>query len=196
MILDIERGSPTEHEKVNFVMRAANRTGDFKKRDRSLPIKYLNMTSNEELLIHPAKKRPAIILCANVDQYPEVVKILQTIGKKHLQEDAIFLIPCYGIQTEFDPYGFPPEMVFRIRHLLYRQFFYFPDNSEFTEGIARFDRVQVVVGRDPSTIEPSQVCLTQELLGVFLSMFIYCTTGVADEDLLALLNLARSKYSQ
>jgi len=194
MILDVERNSPEEHEAVKFKMRQANQAGDFTRRDRSLPIKYLEITSSEELLVQQAKKRPAVILSSSVDQYEDIRQLLKQKGKRHQQEDAIFVVPCYGIQTEFDPYGFIPEIVFRIRHMLYRQFFYVPASKKFDEGVLRLDRIQVVVGRDRSAIEPSDVCLSQEVTDFLLALFSYCLTGAESDDLTAILDLTRKKY--
>ena len=80
-------------------------------------------------------------------------------------------------------------MVFRIRHLLYRQFFYFPNNKRFDEGVARFDRLQIVIGRDPAAIEPTDVRLADPLLSLFLSMLLHCISGVEDTDLAAIREL-------
>jgi hypothetical protein len=75
-------------------------------------------------------------------------------------------------------------MVVRIRCLVYRQFFYFPNCSpHFREGIARFDRIQTVIGKNPSSIEPIGISLSQEVWGLFLSMFSYCISGIEDESL-------------
>lgn len=76
-ILDVRRNTAEEHEKVRFQLRLANQRNDFKKRDRSLPIKYLNLRSNEELLAQRAKKRPAIILSSDVEYYPGIAKTLK-----------------------------------------------------------------------------------------------------------------------
>ena len=156
-ILDVERRSPEEHEEVKFILRNANRDGDFRAADRTLPIKHLHLRAHEELLVQRAKKRPGIILSAGLDSYPEITALLRAKGKKHLQEDSLFVIPCYGTESIDNPEGFPPEMVVRIRCLLYRQFFYLPPCLAIGESIARFDRIQVVVGKDRSAIEPLEL---------------------------------------
>jgi len=184
-ILDVERYSPTEHMQVRFVLRNANRRDDFMTRDRGLPIKSLNLKSNEELLAQRAKRRPGIVLSTRLDLFPEVARLLRQKGKPHLQEDCLFVVPAYSIQTEKNVSGFPPEMVTRIRCLIYKQFFYFPGSDRFSQGIARFDRIQVVVGRDPSSIQPTDICLSGEVFGLFRAMVIYCITGKDDEDLKA-----------
>ncbi len=88
-ILDIKRNLPEEHEEVRFELRLVNQKDDFTKRDRSLPIKYLNLRSNEELLAQRAKKRPAIILSSGVECFSDIAKLLKSKGKKHHQQDCV-----------------------------------------------------------------------------------------------------------
>jgi hypothetical protein len=195
-ILDVERSDPEEHDDVKFTLRNANLPGDFRAADRTLPIKRLNLRAHEELLIQRAKKRPGIIISDRLDNFSEITAILRAQGKKHLQEDSLFVIPCYGIETLDNPFGFPSEMVIRIRCLLYRQFFYLPASSHTGESIARFDRVQVVVGKDRSAIEPLGLCLSEDVFTLFLSLFFYCISGVEDSDLSAIRSLTREAYPQ
>jgi hypothetical protein len=193
-ILDLQRNFPQEHEEVRFELREANQKDDFKRRDRSLPIKHLNLRSNEELLTQRAKKRPSIILSAGVECYPDIAKILKQRGKKHQQQDSIFVVPCYSVQKEAFDSGFIPEMVARIQCLMYRQFFYLPQCPEFSELIVRYDRIQVVNDRSPAAIEPSTICLSEEIFNLFLSMFLYCISGKANEDLESLRVILRDAY--
>lgn len=190
-ILDIERNLPEEHEEVRFELRLANQRDDFKKRDRSLPIKYLNLRSNEELLTQRAKKRPAIILSSGVECFINIEKLLKSKRKKHHQEDCLFVIPCYNILKE--PYGpgFIQEQVALIQCLMYRQFFYIPDSPHFTEMISRFDRIHVVIDRSPAAIEPTDLCLSEEVFDLFLAMFLYCISGKIDEELDAVREIVR-----
>jgi hypothetical protein len=195
-ILDVERESPEEHERVRFLLRNANKTDDFTKRDRVLPLQYLKLRSNEELLVQCAKKRPAIILSANTDVFPDIEKILRQRGKKHYQQNCLILAPCYHFETEFDPTGFPVEMKARIRCMVYRQFFYIPESPKVQEGVARFDRIQVIVDRSQvSSIDPCDFRLSDEVIGTFLGLFEYCITGVEDNNLKAIRDLARECLS-
>lgn len=182
-ILDIQRNTPEEHEEVKFELRLANHSDDFKKRDRSLPIKYLNLKSNEELLTQTCKKRPAIILSSGVECFPDIARLLKQKGKKHQQQDCIFVIPCYSVQKEEYDSGFIQPIVARTQCLLYRQFFYIPESKRFPELIARFDRIQVVIDKSPAAIEPIDVCLSEELFNLFLAMFLYCISGRTNQDL-------------
>jgi hypothetical protein len=190
-ILDIERNLPEEHEEVRFELRLANQSDDFKKRDRSLPIKYLNLRSNEELLAQRAKKRPAIILSSGVECFLNIENLLKSKGKKHHQEGCLFVIPCYNILKETYGPGFIPEQVALIQCLMYRQFFYVPDSLHFTEMIARFDRIHVVIDRSPAAIEPTDLCLSEEVFDLFLAMFLYCISGRTDEELEAVREIVR-----
>lgn len=179
-ILDVQRNTPEEHEEVKFELRLANQSRDFRTRDRSLPIKYLNLKSNEELLTQTCKKRPAIILSSNVECFPDIAKLLKQKGKKHQQQDCMFVIPCYSVQKEEYGSGFIQPIVARTQCLLYRQFFYIHKSKRFTELIARFDRLQVVIDRSPAAIEPTDLCLSEELFNLFLAMFLYCISGKTD----------------
>jgi hypothetical protein len=195
LILDIERSSPEEHEKGNFIIRNARPDKDFHKRDRTLPIKHLNLKSHEELLVRRARKRPGIILSSEVDRVPLIDRLLRQKGKTHLQEDSLFIIPGYSIEREPGETGFPQEMVARIRCLLYRQFFYFPTKApHLSEGIARFDRIQVVVGRDPAAIKPMDISLSKDVFTLFLALFLYCISGQESDELQATKEIAREAY--
>jgi len=193
-ILDVERSGPEEHDEVKFVLRNANNPADFRSADRTLPIKRLNLRAHEELLVCRAKKRPGIILSDSLDVFPEITKLLRRTGKKHLQEDSLFVIPCYGIETLENSSGFPPEMVARIRCLLYRQFFYLPAPPPFSESIARFDQVQVIVNKDKSTIEPVALRLSDNVFNLFLALFLFCISGVEDSDLAVIRSLTKEVY--
>lgn len=195
-ILDVQRNTPEEHEEVKLELRLANQVHDFKKRDRSLPIKYLNLRSNEELLAQSCKKRPSIILGAGVECYPEITKLLRQKGKKHQQQDCMFVIPCYSVQQEEYSSGFIQPIVERIKCLMYRQFFYLPPSKGFTELIARFDRTQIVIDRSPASIEPSDICLSEEIFNLFLSMFIFCVSGKTNKLLEDAKELVRDAYPE
>jgi len=193
-ILDVQRSTSEDHEKIKFELRHGNQSGDFKKRDRSLPIKYLNMRSNEELLTQTCKKRPAIILTTEVDCYPEITKILRQKGKKHQQQDCMFIIPCYSAQIEEYSTGFIQEIVERVQCLMYRQFFYLYPCHGTKDLIARFDRAQVVVEKNPASIEPTNVCLSEEIFSLFLSMFLFCISGKTNKLLEDVKEVVRDAY--
>lgn len=195
-ILDVERNKPEEHHEFKFDLRNVDPDNDFKpSANRTLPIKYLSLESTEELIIQKAKKRPAIIISSGLDVYPEIAKLLRERGKKHLQEDSLFLIPCYGVETEDNRHGFPPEMVARIRCLLYRQFFYIPYHTPLkNDSIARLDRMQVIVGRHRAAIEPTQLCLSDDVFQIFLAQFIFCISGIEEKEFSTIRSLVKEAY--
>jgi hypothetical protein len=193
-ILDVTRSLPEHHDDVKFELRNANQQNDFKTNDRNLPIKRLNLRSNEELLVQVAKRRLGIIISSELDLYPEIVRLLRQKGKRHLQEDSLFLIPCYSIESVTISAGFPAEMVTRIRCLRYRQFFYFPTVKHIEDGVARFDRIQVVIGRDVAAIQPTDIALADDVFNLFLGMFIFCITGIEDGDIAAARSIVHETY--
>ena len=194
MILDVERRDDANHEEVRFFLRNANRRDDFRKKDRSLPVKNLRLRSHEELLTVRAKKRLAIFFGAELDQYPEIAALLARMGKKHIQDDSNFAIPVYSASYLLRPTGIPPEVMDRARYLLYRQFFYLPSGGGLNEAIARFDRTHIIIGKDPAAIEPTEYCLTEEVFALFTRLFTFCLTGIIDKKTQELREIIQSYY--
>lgn len=193
-ILDVERKSGNVHEEVQFEIRMANRKDDFRKRDRSLPIKYLELRSHEELLIQKCKKRQVVILATDVDCYPDISKMLPSMGKKHQQQNCIFVVPCYSGQVGEYGSGIIEPIMTRSKCLLYRQFFYLYPQNGSKEMLARFDRLRVVIDRGPASIEPTNIALSKDVFNVFLSMFLFCMSGKASEELKTIISLIREAY--
>lgn len=193
-ILDVQRSSPEEHGKVDFELREANQKLDFRRRDRSLPIKHLNLRSNEELLAQRCKKRPAVILSKDVECFSGINKLLKQNAKRHQQQDCLFVVPYYRAQQEEFDSGIIQPIIARAKCLIYRQFFYMPPIKNFGEGIARFDRVQVVIDRTPAAIEPTDISLSREAYGLFVAMFQFCISGQPNETLEAAKALVRESY--
>ena len=128
-LLDVERADPQEHFATKFSIR--NMTdGDFKKKTR-LPIKALSLRETEELVIHRAKRRPAIIISGENTIFDDVKALLQQMGRKHLQQESLIIAPLYSVESGDHEGGFPPVMVARIRALMYKQFFFCPNVLEF-----------------------------------------------------------------
>jgi len=168
-ILDVERADPQEHYATKFSIR--NMTdGDFKKKTR-LPIKALSLRETEELVIHRAKRRPAIIISGESTIFDDVRALLQQMGRKHLQEENLIVAPLYSVESGDHEGGFPPLMVARIRALMYKQFFFCPrGNSPLTaDSIMRLDRLQAVVPNYPAYV-PESCSLSVDALGVLMAM--------------------------
>lgn len=199
-ILSVERNNPQEHESVRFSLREANRHEDFRTSGRVLPVKNLNLRSNEELLTQKAKRRRGIILATNLDVDPDLVKLLKQRGKKHLHEPHFIVVPCYSTQTDEYGSGVPPEMTQRIQCLLYKQYFYCPEllrfHKDLRETIARIDRIQVVVGSSPHAIHGVSASLSEAAFALFRAMVLFCLTGEEESELGELRGLLREAYNQ
>jgi len=183
-ILDVERQTSEEHDNIRFTIRDANQERDFKKNDRDLPIMGLNLRSNEELLIHQAKRRPCVIISSEVDRLPELDSLLRGKGKRHYHTNTTFVVPLNSIESDESRSGFPMEMAARIRCLRYRRFFYIPKHPELRkESIARVDRVWTVEGNSPVAISPIGIALAEESLSILLAMVVFCLTGEEDKYL-------------
>lgn len=196
-ILSVERSQPEEHESVKFELRNANQKDDFRISSRSLPVKYLELRSHEELLTQRAKRRRGIVVASNSDLDSELSQLLRQRGKKHLHETHHFIVPCYSTQRDGGT-GVPPEMTKRVECLLYREYFYCPEHlrlqRDLREAIARFDRMHVVVGSDPSAIAGVGAALSEEAFALFQSALVYCLTGEEDSDLKEIRELLRETY--
>jgi len=178
-ILDVERADPQEHYATKFSIR--NMTdGDFKKKTR-LPIKALSLRETEELVIHRAKRRPAIIISGETTIFDDVKSLLQQMGRKHLQEENLIVAPLYSVESGDHEGGFPPVMVARIRALMYKQFLFCPrGNSPLTaDSIMRLDRLHAVTPNYPAYI-PEPHSLSIEALGVLMAML--CSLFGAKEE--------------
>lgn len=117
-------------------------------------------------------------------------------GRNYLQDDALFVIPCYGIETRDNANGFPPEIVERVRCLIYNQFFFLPAHKVLTkDSIARFDRIQVIPDKkERAAIEPTGLCLSDDVFNIFFALLLYCIIGITDDDLTAIRQLTSEKY--
>lgn len=189
-VMDVERADPKEHYATKFSIRNLAES-DFRGRGK-LPIKSLNLRETEELIISKANKRPAIIVWGSPIIFEDIDVLLRTIGKSHLQEYCLALMPIYNIQKVEHPGGFPPIMVSRIKALLYNQFFYCPrmDDIGLSEGVARLDRIQIILPTDRAVYDPLPIALSEDALAVLLSM-LRSWFGSVEEDLNAYKELLR-----
>lgn len=182
-LLDVERADPKEHYATKFTIRNMGER-DFKKKPR-LPIKMLSLRETEELFIHKAKKRPAVIIAMANTCFDDIERLLQILGKTHLQQaNCILLLPLYGIETADHDGGFPSVMVSRIKALLYQQFFYFPREKSplILNSVGRLDRIQPILYHY-NVFDLEQYALSPEALSVLLEM-IKNLFGAEEDELL------------
>lgn len=191
LIADVARADPTEHFATSFHLRPMA-GADYQPKPR-LPLKTLTLRLTEELLVQRSNLRPAIVLAAGMTVFPDVEKTLRGVGRKHLQEESILVVPVYGTETEDHQGGFPPVMVARIRALMYRQFFFLlRQNSPLPyDSVARLDRLHVAFpesspGVRSPAYKPTQKALSPEALSCLLAMLRQLFGSDQEEDLEAM----------
>lgn len=174
-VMEVKRADPTGHKKIDFNIREMCNEDYCRKEE--LPLYYLKLRHNEELIIHKSKRRPGIIISAESIYFEDIAIILNNKRKKHLQQQCILVVPLFSMETTLSPTGFPPEMVSRIKALMYNQFFYCPQipiGFNRIEGIARLDRVQVIIKSsfpgNKRVFEPIDIAFTDEVTVIFINM--------------------------
>ncbi|MBW2035190.1 MAG: hypothetical protein JRI94_16715 [Deltaproteobacteria bacterium] len=170
-ILEAQRADPTEHNITNFTIRNVRET-DFQRKDE-LPLYRLRLRLNEELIIQKAKRRVAIVLPASNTIFDDVIPLLKSKSKRHLQQNSILVVPIFGIEKPEHPQGFPPIMTARIKALMYNQFFYCPKTpSGITpiEGVARLDRIQVVFLGHRASYKPLSIRLSDDAIPILMNL--------------------------
>jgi hypothetical protein len=159
---------------------------DFRRKSE-LPLYRLRLRLNEELIVQIAKKRPTIVLPSSSTIFKKIEEILKSKGKRHLQQDCVVVIPIFDIERPHDPKGFPPEMVVRIKALLYNQFFYCPRTPSGVtpvEGVARLDRIQVVFPGHRASFDPLPIKLSEDALAVLMHLLRswLCIKGAPEDE--------------
>jgi len=170
-ILEVQRADPTEHNITKFTIRNVLET-DFQRKDE-LPLYRLRLRLNEELIIQKAKRRAGIVLPVSNTIFDDVISLLKSKGKTHLQQNTILVVPIFGIEKPEHPKGFPPIMTARIKALMYDQFFYCPKTpSGMTpiEGVARLDRIQVVFPVHRASYKPLLIRLSDDAIPILMSL--------------------------
>jgi hypothetical protein len=119
--------------------------------------------------------------------FKDINEILLSKGKTHLQQNCVIVVPIFDIERPQDPKGFPPEMVVRIKALLYNQFFYCPRTpSGMTpiEGVARLDRIHVVFPGHRASFDPLPIKLAEDALAVLMHLLRswLCIRGTPEDE--------------
>lgn len=184
-ILEAQRAGPSEHYLTKFKIRNVAET-DFHRKSE-LPLYRLKLRLNEELVVQIAKRRPAIVLPSSTTIFKKIDEILRSKGKTHLQQNCVIVVPIFDIERPQDPKGFPPEMVVRIKALLYNQFFYCPrtpPGMNPIEGVARLDRIQVVFFGHRASFDPLPIKLSEDALAVLMHLLRswLCIKGAPEDE--------------
>ncbi|MBW2615293.1 MAG: hypothetical protein JRD02_03835 [Deltaproteobacteria bacterium] len=184
-VLEVQRADPTEHNITQFAIRNVRET-DFQRRNE-LPLYRLRLRLNEELIVQKAKRRLSIVLQATNTIFDDIIFLLRSKGKKHLQQDCIFVLPIFSIEKTDHPKGFSPIMTARIKALMYNQFFYCPKTpSGMTqiEGVARLDRIQVVFPGHRASYNPLPIRLSDDAILILMGLLRtwLCIKGTSEDE--------------
>jgi len=132
-----------------------------------LPVAAMSLKQQEIWTAYRAKKRPCLVLGKTrkkVDQ-PDRRGMPQRSTAQ-----TLLVIPCYGADQDGPRAGYNPELVERIRHIVYPQFYLdmLPLGGP-KESIARIDQMQPV-GRMYNSYETTDFKLSAEALSVWLPL--------------------------
>jgi hypothetical protein len=127
LILDIKvEADPTEQNLVAAVT-------PFHQRSVHIPVKSLNLASNEYYFAVKGKPRPAVVLAGGYSRWPT-----------NPSEQLYLCVPLYTV----DKPRLSQKFVIEVEALRYPSMFYFPPSNQFQieESIARFTLLQVIHG--------------------------------------------------
>lgn len=147
-----------------------------------LPVAAMTIHDDELWTAYRAKKRPCLVLGSNI---PPVSDALRKGMPRKSTAPVILSAPYYGADRDGKRAGYNPELVERIRHAEYPQFFW--DKlpiSGAKESIMRLDHMQPI-GTHYNSYEISEYKLSEnamELVDDWLKWLIW--GGVPDDSLI------------
>jgi hypothetical protein len=147
------------------------------------------------VLVQTAKISPALVISAALTIFDDVAKELNTVGRRHLQQPFVTVVPLYGIQTDQHTGGFPQKWSSGFA-LMYKQFLFCPSkNSPLTvDSIARLDRMHPVLHTSPRGSSrwflTTDYALSPEALGVLMGMLRELFGSTDEPDLQIVRELA------
>ena len=153
------------------------------------------------MLVTAAKRRPCIVVCNSFTTMDELTERSISLGllPKHLLYKPIVVVPVYGIKNEHRDGGFPPEVVARVKVLMYNQFFYLPSYRKigFEEGIARLDRLNIIIpDHNRAVCDPMPFALSEDALGILLAMLRSLFGSIEEPELEALKEILKESLPQ
>jgi len=136
----IGRKDATSHERA-IISISPLRINEPKSRE-DLPVAALTLFDKEIWTAYKAKKRPCLVLGA---EQPKVPDSIRTGMPKTMTSPTALVAPYYGVDKDGTRSGYNPELVERIRHAEYPQFFWdqLPIKGP-KESLLRFDHIQPI----------------------------------------------------
>jgi hypothetical protein len=196
-VLDVCRVDPRVHDAFEYRILQVERQ-HFTERATRLPLKLLTLEATEELLIAKAKRRPAIVLygcCVGSLGGGESAAEQRQAG--HLLKECYVVAPMYSTATPSRQTSFFPQLVARIRCLLYPQFACLPTlghNDAEPGEIVRLDRlVTTYLGRG---CERTGIALHPEILQLIKDQLAFVVNGVKSAALQDIEDIVRGSLPE
>jgi hypothetical protein len=136
----IGRKDPTQHNEA--IVRISPLRIKESRSKPGLPVAALSLYEGELWTVYRAKKRPCLVLDA---EQPEVKNMIRRGMPKILTSPTVLVAPYYGADKDGNRSGYNSELVERVQHAEYPQFFWdkLPIRGA-RESILRFDHIQPV----------------------------------------------------
>ena len=179
-LIPIGRGKEErQHSSAAFRLEEF-RVGDRPPKTSTLPVAAMPVRVDESHMVLRGKRRPVLILAeAKVRIDPSLTR-----GKRRWQTARTRLVaPFYSANGTSLRGGWLPELVTRIQHCEYPQYFWdaLPVPSSTEGSILRFDHA-FSIGEDVANIEPTGYQLHSDALGVLQDWYLWYVTGTVPRD--------------
>jgi len=180
-IRPVGRLQPEQHGSAKLDIAPLRMKNSRKKED--LPVAAMAIHDSELWVAYRAKKRPCLVLGNNVSSVDN--KLRRGMPKK-LTAPTVIVAPYYGVDKDGTRAGYNPELVERIRHAEYPQFFW--DKLPIygpKESILRLDHIQPV-GTLSSSYELAQYKLSENAMELMDDLLQWLIWGGVPADSLIL----------
>ncbi len=160
-LVPVGRTQPTEHQTATIRLEPLRAGAP--PRAPQLPVAALPQFAGEVRTVYRAKLRPVLVLSAGG---PDIDQALRTGTARWQTAPTLLVAPFYGVDPGGTRGGWRPEMVERIRHCEYPQYFW--DRLPLpgaAESILRFDHIQPI-GRHHNAHQWTRYRLSDEALSV------------------------------
>lgn len=167
-VLQLESYDPIKEENTTF--NISNYKSDEPLQE--MPLKFLNLKSDDRLFILQGKKRPVIVLtCCHIDW------LYNTSLESGIKEQMVLCLPVFTFKDRHTQ-----EYIVKIQAFLFPNLFYLSSSSQgiFKESAARFELIQPIhkgdmqplknVNNKPFRLSDNTLKLLYHQLSIFLSI--------------------------
>jgi hypothetical protein len=167
-VLQLESYNPEREESTTFGISNYDPSNPL----QEMPLKFLNLKSDDRLFILQGKKRPVIVLtCCDVDW------LYNTSFKSGIKEQMVLCLPVFTFKDRHTQ-----EYIVKIQAFIFPNLFYLSPSSQgiFHESAARFELIQPIhkgdmqplknVNNKPFRLSDNTLKLLYNQLSIFLSI--------------------------